>query len=241
MKKIRDFIFKLLPVKWRFAASELKNKIWGGYKHIYYSQNGEDIVIDSFFRGKKHGFYVDVGAHHPLRYSNTALLYKHGWQGINIDPNPHTINLFSKYRKKDINLLLAVGSSCGEFEYHRFSDMAVNTLSAELAEKWKKKKWLKYLGSMKVSVMPLGIILEKYIPKDRDIDLLTIDAEGMDADILQSNHWDKYRPKIIVIEDDSFNPQKPEDSEILKYLKNRGYRLNSFLNFTLIFERKDES
>ena len=43
-----------------------------------YSQEGEDMILKSFFENKKHyrGFYVDVGAHHPVRYSNTYFFYK---------------------------------------------------------------------------------------------------------------------------------------------------------------------
>ena len=55
-----------------------------------YSQEGEDMVLRSFFEGQKNykGFFVDVGAHHPYRFSNTLHFYKKGWRGINIDPQP---------------------------------------------------------------------------------------------------------------------------------------------------------
>ena len=50
-----------------------------------FSQEGEDLLIDRMFDGQSVGFYVDVGAHHPTRFSNTYLLYLRGWRGINID------------------------------------------------------------------------------------------------------------------------------------------------------------
>ena len=40
-----------------------------------YSSFGEDLIINKFFK-KKNGFYVDVGAYHPLEDNNTFLLYK---------------------------------------------------------------------------------------------------------------------------------------------------------------------
>ena len=52
-----------------------------------YAQFGEDQVLDELVGTKTRGFYVDVGAHHPHRLSNTHLLYVRGWWGINIDPN----------------------------------------------------------------------------------------------------------------------------------------------------------
>ena len=54
------------------------------------------------------GYYVDIGAHHPVKYSNTYLLWLNGWSGINIDPLPNVMALFDKYRPKDINLNIVI-------------------------------------------------------------------------------------------------------------------------------------
>ena len=79
----KEQIINLIPPKYRFKIINLKNKFWGNYGKIYYSQFGEDVVLLKIFKNKQVGFYVDVGAHHPKRYSNTYLLHKKGWQGIN--------------------------------------------------------------------------------------------------------------------------------------------------------------
>ena len=47
-----------------------------------FSQHGEDTFIHEGFGRKKGDFYVDVGAYHPIRLSNTFLLYKNGWRGV---------------------------------------------------------------------------------------------------------------------------------------------------------------
>ena len=49
--------------------------------------DGEDLAINKFVDNKSNGIYVDVGAHHPIQRSNTHLLFKKGWEGINIDIN----------------------------------------------------------------------------------------------------------------------------------------------------------
>ena len=69
-----------------------------------YSQFGEDIVVQNYF-GDFIGTYVDVGCFHPIKYSNTALLHKKGWKGINIDLNPTSIDFFNSCRKGDQNIL----------------------------------------------------------------------------------------------------------------------------------------
>ena len=68
-----------------------------------YSMNGEDLFINNYFKDKI-GFYVDVGAYHPLELSNTYLLYKRGWSGINIDINSLSIDYFNFLRPDDINI-----------------------------------------------------------------------------------------------------------------------------------------
>jgi hypothetical protein len=61
-----------------------------------YSQEGEDLIASRLFPNQSTGFYVDIGAHHPTRFSNTYLLYTKGWRGINIDPLPGSKELFDK-------------------------------------------------------------------------------------------------------------------------------------------------
>ena len=73
-----------------------------------YSSEGEDLILKRIFDKKKKGVYIDVGAHHPFRVSNTYLLYKRNWTGINIDPLPGSKALFNKHRPKDINLEIGV-------------------------------------------------------------------------------------------------------------------------------------
>ena len=71
-------------------------------KKLTYSQNQEDLFINDYFKGLKSGLYMDIGCYHPIRYSNTALLFNRGWRGINIDMNQTSIDLFNIIRKKDI-------------------------------------------------------------------------------------------------------------------------------------------
>ena len=76
-------------------------------------------IIDFCYQKKKYHFlkknfsksldtFIDVGAHHPMRFSNTYLFYKKKWKGINIDPLPGSMKLFNKLRPRDINLELGV-------------------------------------------------------------------------------------------------------------------------------------
>ena len=83
-----------------------------------YSQWGEDLSIIEFFKEKKNGVYFDVGCFHPLMYSNTCLLFKNGWNGINIDINPTSIDLFNIIRPNDLNLCTTINENVKEFKVY---------------------------------------------------------------------------------------------------------------------------
>ena len=237
----KDYLLSKISPNLRFRFVNLKNQFYGGYKNFYYSQNGEDVVVSSLFEDLKikTGFYVDVGAHHPQRYSNTNLLFLKGWSGINIDPNPETITLFNSARKNDINLNVGVAANASKLVYYNFSDPAVNTFSADAAKKYEGKKWISLVSKTEVSVVPLRDLLVTHVPKNRSVDLLNVDAEGFDMEVLKSNDWEKFQPVVVIIEDHTFNINKAEESEIYSFLRQRKYRLHVYLGFTLIFVREN--
>ena len=84
----------------------IRHKCFLGRKQ--YSQWGEDFFINSFFKNNNNGIYLDIGCFHPYMYSNTCLLHKKGWSGVNIDINPTSIDLFNIIRPNDINICAAI-------------------------------------------------------------------------------------------------------------------------------------
>ena len=106
-----------------------------------YSKNGEDQYLKKIFKNKKKGIYLDVGAYHPYRASNTCLLYKKGWSGINIDISKESIDLFNIARPNDINLNIAIGDKNKvQTFYYKKQRHPMNTLNKEFAENYFYKK-----------------------------------------------------------------------------------------------------
>ncbi|NBR70655.1 MAG: hypothetical protein EBT75_00930 [Proteobacteria bacterium] len=87
---------------------------------LCFSQTGEDGILNYLVPAT--GFYIDVGAHHPLRYSNTHMLYRRGWRGINIEPTPGAKKLFDLHRPEDLNLEVAVGRKTAKASFHVFEE-----------------------------------------------------------------------------------------------------------------------
>jgi FkbM family methyltransferase len=202
-----------------------------------FSQDGEDIVLDSFFEGRKKykGVYVDVGAHHPTRFSNTKYFYEKGWRGINIDATPGSMRAFRWLRWRDVNLEIGIGSAPTTLKFYCFNEPALNTFNENLAiERNTGRYFVKRI--LEVQVEPLSNILEKYLPKGRKIDFLTIDVEGLDLVVLRSNDWTRYKPSYILIEDTDFTMNDAEKSPIFKFLSNLDYKIVAILKRTVIYE-----
>lgn len=213
------------------------------FRKDYYSWEGEDAlfsrILDNEYSNIRKGFYVDVGAHHPHRLSNTNLLFERGWNGINLDAMPGSMTPFVMERPDDISLELAVGTE-GTLDFYVFDDPVLNGfLDADTLQEH-LDRGVKLLETKKIKVRPLSSILDEYLPKGQPIALLNVDAETKDLDVLMSNDWNKYRPKFIMVEVFDFNFDKPYNSKICKFLKSKGYKIRSKLYASMLFERDDE-
>lgn len=109
-----------------------KIKFIDGYATNSYSQEGEDMILRRIFGNQKNGFYVDVGAHHPKRFSNTYYFYKKGWRGINIDAMPGSMKAFDKIRRRDVNIEKPISDQKQLLTYFAFNEPALNGFSREL-------------------------------------------------------------------------------------------------------------
>lgn len=206
------------------------------YRVESYSQQGEDLILRILFEGVQRGFYVDVGAFHPFRFSNTYYFYKRGWNGINIDATPGAMKAFNRYRPRDINLEAAIAKNHREMTLFVFKDGALNTLSPELAEEESKQENRSVSSRKTVRTLTLLEILDAYKPANQQIDFLSVDAEGYDLEVLQSNNWKKYVPKVVLCEDLAVrNLEEVGKSAVYDYLRTEGYALFSKCFHTLIF------
>jgi FkbM family methyltransferase len=166
--------------------------------HNSYSQWGEDIIIDNLLGKKNTGFYVDVGAYDPTRFSNTKRFYLRGWSGINIEPDPTRIKKFYSSRPRDINLNIGIANVKGIRNFFIFEQQTLSTFSKNTAMSYQMQGY-PLRKTIRINVFKLGEVLEKNF-KGKEIDFFSIDTEGFDYEVLKSNNWKKFRPKIICIE-----------------------------------------
>jgi FkbM family methyltransferase len=208
---------------------------WDPWVNLSWSQEGEDMLLHRILK-KKTGFYVDVGAHHPKRFSNTYFFYRMGWSGINIDAMPGSMKEFEKCRKRDINLELGVYHKKDILDYYFFNEPALNSFSAKHSEELSlAEKNYNVKKILKIKVRPLREILAYHL-KGRKIDFLNVDVEGFDLNVLQSNDWSKYRPRFVLAEILKSSLNNIEDNNVVRFMKKQGYIIYAKQMNTVFFE-----
>lgn len=190
-----------------------------------YSQFGEDLVLDALLGSKEKGFYIDVGANSPRRLNNTYRFYLRGWRGINIEPQPALYREFAGLRTNDINLNIGIAETPGALHFYELEANTLSTFDREAAMKNARRFKSSVRAEYDIPVYPLQTVLQVHLPPETEIDFLSIDTEGYDLRVLQSNDWKVYRPAAIVIETGE------RKIEIDQFLRKVGYSL-IYLNGT---------
>jgi FkbM family methyltransferase len=189
----------LLPEPVRKSLGRIRERWFVDYRRESYSQEGEDLILERFLEDTPSGFYVDIGAHHPTRFSNTYIFYRKGWRGLNIDANPGSMVPFNRVRSRDINVEAAVSLDRKELTYFRFNDPALNTFDKDLAMSRVGGNY-RIIDEIRIFTAPLWQLLDQNVPANTRIDLLTVDVEGLDYQVLDSNDWSRYSPHYILVE-----------------------------------------
>jgi len=180
------------------------------------------MVLDRVFDGCHTGLYVDVGAHHPWRFSNTYAFYRRGWSGVNIDPTPGVMAHFGKARPRDVNLEIGISRDGRGTILFMFDDPAMNTMDPRLAAERGQGPWL-LIREVPVATARLADVLDKHV--EGKIDFLNVDVEGLDQEVLESNDWERSRPYIVLVELFGRSMAEVVDSTVASLLAKQDYEL----------------
>ena len=218
MASLRTLTRRWLPhdIKKHFQQALL------GY-HSYapsFASAGEDMILRHLIGSDKmDGFYVDVGAYHPVRASNTYFFYVNGWRGINVEARPGSRALFDRVRPRDTNVEVGVSKERGELTYYFVGeDSTMNSFSREFLEHIDMLREVK--REIPVPVLPLSEVLGRHLPPGQAIDFMSVDVEGHDLQALESNDWGRFRPRFVVVEDKEVEAER---SEIVRFMRAQGY------------------
>lgn len=172
---------------------------------VSYGQNYEDVILMRALHGVERGFYIDVGAQHPIVDSVTKTFYEKGWHGINIEPVSHWHGLLLKDRPRDVNLKVAVSDSYRELVLFEVVDTGLSTTQERYAKAHLSDG--RTVERHLVECLTLDEIIERHVVDD--IHFLKVDAEGAEAAVVRSLSLERHRPWIMVIEATEPNSQNP--------------------------------
>jgi len=214
---IRRMLISWLTKK-EVGASE---KEWRDIQ-LSFSQFGEDLILQQILM-KDNGVYLDIGANHPVRFSNTYHLHRfRGWRGVLVEPNPFLARILKGRRPLDTVIQVAIGAKDG-LAY--FEINPEHTLSRIVETKGSGK-----FQVIEVPVFCLPSLINKLPKKFAQPDLLALDCEGMDYEILSGNDWSRFRPRVICAESN-----KACESKMSKLLAAQGYALIANAQHSRIF------
>jgi Methyltransferase FkbM domain len=240
--KIFRFVRALLGLRKKWS--------WGPFVEAYeitkfdysfgvsWSQSGEDLSILPLLDGIKRGRYLDIGAHHPTRFSVTRHLYQRGWTGVNVDANSDLLDAFRQSRPNDISLNFCVGGE-SEYQLSVFKETAISTVIPEWDEKFTSEHNVKNSTRL-VKGIRLKNLLDEYFPT-KGPDFMNLDIEGADFDALISGDFDELpnerKPLWILVE--SIPPLSYTlNIDTVRFLINSGYEIWLVLPFACLLKQK---
>jgi len=184
--------------------------------------------------------FIDVGAHHPYMMNNTALLYKNGWCGVNIEPNPDLYVYFARYRKRDINLNIGISDAQGKVDFFEMSPPSMSTFLKTEAEQLVQRNGYKIVGVKKIEIDTIENVVNNYCCGEYP-SFMSLDTEGLDRQILMSINYESKPPIVICAETISFSTEGSgtKDNELIEFVKNKGYFVYADTYINTIFVKTD--
>ncbi len=160
-----------------------------------YAQNFEDVMLWRALKHVKEGFYVDVGAQHPIIDSVSLAFYEQGWRGVHIEPVPAYANLLRQHRPDEVVIQAALGAKQGILSFFELPETGLSTADREIARRHQEEGF-----KVREFIVPSLTLSEALSPfSGKEIHWLKIDVEGFERQVLEG--WgSEIKPWVVVIE-----------------------------------------
>jgi FkbM family methyltransferase len=205
----------------------------------FYSQfNQDEIIYNLFFKEKKNGFFLEIGADDGIRFSNCKFFEETlNWNGIAIEARKDAYNKLIKNRncfcencvlsdiEEETQFLDIKGYGLGlSGLINKYDKRHIHRIKNEIKNKENKGSEV-----LNVTTQKLSSILDKY--NITNIDFLSIDTEGSELDILSTIDFKKYNIDVITIEDNYNNPK------LMEFFIKRGYTFIQQIKCDKLFKK----
>ena len=204
---------------------------------LSYAQNLEDYHLWLAFEGRSTGFYIDIGAGHPVADNVTFALYEAGWRGIVVEPQSDLARLYGRIRPRDTVVSALVGRTAGEADFHIVDRLHGFSTTIEKHAAGAQAFGAGY-NTTRLAMLTLADLCARYGASQ--IDVLKIDVEGAEADVLAGNDWTRFRPKVVLAEAIAPGTGEPNWSGWEPFLVDKGYRFVLFDNLNRFYVAEEQ-
>jgi FkbM family methyltransferase len=206
---------------------------------LSYAQNMEDMHLARLFAGQGTGFYIDVGGGHPVADNVSFRSYLAGWRGLVIEPQAGLHRLYAPIRPRDLALDVLVGAREGEVAFHAVDKLHGFSTTVEVHARGAAGFGASY-GTELRAMTTLAALCAAHAPAR--IDWLKVDVEGAEPDVLAGNDWNRFRPRVVLVEAIAPGSMEPSHDGWEPMLLAQGYRFGFFdgLNRWYVAEEASE-
>jgi FkbM family methyltransferase len=177
-----------------------------------YSQFGEDVLLWKFFGAKRDGFFVEAGANHPTKCSQTWLFELHGWKGILVEPMAKNCELLRQHRPGSRVFQCALGAPEQRGRAQLNVAAGNDGLSGLVSNDGVVVERVE-----EVEVRTLDEVLAG--AGNPKLDLVSIDVEGLELQVLRGFDLARHHPAMLLVEDHL------QQLSVHHHLVRNGYRL----------------
>ena len=198
----------------------------------YYSQFGEDKIIEEYFGKDYVGGCIDVGASNGVSISNTLGFEENGWYCLCIEPNPMYFNDLKQNRSNAVEYAISNRNDEMIFKIVNLGNniedaVSALTLDKKLLDQFDAGGWPIKITPILVKTITLDNCIEQFYKYDT-IDFISIDTEGTELDVLKGFSIQKWNPKLLVIENNWGDPDIEIYLELFGYKKHKRLEINDF-------------
>lgn len=219
--------------------------------HLYRAQFGEDRVLWRIFRRRVSGYFIEVGAYDGVTLSNTYFLEQMGWTGLLVEPIASLCERAAQTRPRSRVIHGACGrkGSCGTTTFTVAQNVPV--LSYVKADQEHIDRCIREGAELVEIEVPFHTLDDILLEERRNrtpmggawqakygwkIDVVSIDTEGCELEVLDGFNLERFRPRVLVIEND-----RPSGQAIEPHLLSRGYRKFHRQKINDFYVRKDDA
>ncbi len=208
------------------------------------SQFAEDIAIYDLLDCHTPGFYIEVGAFDGRHFSVSWILDALGWDGLLIEPLPERHEQCVKNRPfaHVVHAALSNRKATGTAQFTQVEGEGINGMFSFLSTAEAHVDMLKQskasTRTVQVPVTHLDKLLEEHPKKPTRVDVAVIDVEGGEVDVLEGFDLERWKPRVMLLEDN----EQGRDPRLMQWMEKnaKGYQQAGWVEVSRVYVRTDD-